>query len=119
VQALRNSKFIASFVLAWFGLFLGSAVAAAVIKPGSVQIVCAASGGMKLVDLDGNGKGLKASANMDCPLCASMAVPLPPHTALFDKPSSLAHALHPLAAAHIAASTAPPLPSRGPPSSVL
>jgi hypothetical protein len=119
MQALRNSKLIASLVLVWFALFLGSAVASTVIKPGSMQIVCSAGGGMKLIDTDGNEGGVKASANMDCPLCASVAVPPPQHDALFLKPSALAYALRPIAAAHIAALTAPPLPSRGPPPSVL
>jgi hypothetical protein len=54
---------------------------------------------------------------MDCPLCASVAAPLLRLNALLIRPSALTHALQPLAAAHIAALTAPPLPSRGPPSS--
>jgi hypothetical protein len=115
MNALRSSKLIASLVLAWFALFLASAVASPVIKPGSMQIVCSAGGGMKMVDIDGNGGEVKASASMDCPLCASVAAPPSRLTALFTKPSALEHALHPIAAAHIAALTAPPLPSRGPP----
>ncbi len=66
-------------------------------------------------DGDGNGGEVKASASMDCPLCASVAAPPSRLTALFTKPSALEHALHPIAAAHIAALTAPPLPSRDPP----
>ncbi|NBO82929.1 MAG: hypothetical protein EBU75_08900 [Betaproteobacteria bacterium] len=55
----------------------------------------------------------------DCPLCASVSAPPPPLTVHFEKLTPLAHALHPIAAAHIASATAPPLPSRGPPTSLL
>jgi hypothetical protein len=115
MNALRSSKLIASLVLAWFALFLASAVASPVIKPGGVQMVCSAGGGMKLIDVDGNGGEVKASASMDCPLCAPVVVPLQSGSTTFDHASPLAHSLHPVAAAIIAAQTAPPLPSRGPP----
>jgi hypothetical protein len=42
-------------------------------------------------------------------------VPLQSGATTFDHASPLAHSLHPVAAAIIAAHTAPPLPSRGPP----
>ena len=116
---LRNSKLIAKLVLVWFALFLSSAIASTVINPDSLQMVCSASGGMKMVDMTGDDGGLKASASMDCPLCASVTTPPPPLSVHFEKLSHLAHALHPIAAAHIASVTAPPLPSRGPPTSLL
>ena len=117
METLRRSKLVSSLMLAWFALFLGSAIASSAIKPSNMQIVCSAGGGMKMVDLDGNEDGQKVSAMMDCPLCASVAAPLLRLNALLIRPSALTHALQPLAAAHIAALTAPPLPSRGPPSS--
>jgi hypothetical protein len=48
-------------------------------------------------------------------MCLLVALPPSSNGMAFVKPSALAHALHPIAAAHIAAATAPPLPSRGPP----
>jgi hypothetical protein len=115
MQALRNSKLIAKLVLVWFALFMGSAIASTVIQPGNLQMVCSTGGVMKMVDTSGDGEELKASVNMDCPLCATVTAPLSPSSTQFDKPSPLAHALQPVAVAHIASVTAPPLPSRGPP----
>ena len=120
MERLRGSKLIAGLVLAWFALFLGSAVASTVIKPGGMQMVCSAGGGMKMIEVDAHGdEEVKASARMDCPLCAAVAALPTRSSSLFIKPSALEHALHPIAAAHIAALTAPPLPSRGPPSFLL
>jgi len=48
-------------------------------------------------------------------LCAYVFLPLQTGAAAFNHISQLANALHPIAAALIAARTAPPLPSRGPP----
>ena len=119
MQTLRNSTLIAKLVLVWFALFLGSAIASTVIKPGNMQMVCSTGGVMKMVDTTGDDGELKASASMDCPLCASVTAALSPLSVHFEKLSPLAHALHPIAAAHIASVTAPPLPSRGPPTSLL
>ena len=119
MHTLRSSKLIAKLVLVWFALFLGSAIASTVIKPGSMQMVCTAGRGRNMVDMTGDEGELKASASMDCPLCASVTAPPPPLSIYFEKLSPLAHSLHPIAAAHIASVTAPPRPSRGPPAALL
>jgi hypothetical protein len=116
---LRNSKLFASFALVWFVLFLGTAIASSIVSPGNMQLVCSASGGMKLLDTSGDDGEVNYAASMDCPLCAAVHAPAPPTQAYYKKPSCLAHALQPVAAAHIASATAPPLPSRGPPASLL
>ncbi len=120
MQALRSSKFIASLVLVWFALFVWSSMAASLIHPGTLQMVCSSDGGMKMVDTgDGDGD-VKLGKTMDCPLCASVTTPpSAQRSGQLLAPSTLAHALHPVAAAHLATVTAPPLPSRGPPSSFL
>ncbi len=120
MQALRSSKLIATLVLVWFALFVGSAMASTLINPGNLQMVCSSDGGMKMADTgDGDGDSRLAKA-MDCPLCASVTAPPPAtRTGQLPAPSSLAHALQPGAAAHIASVTAPPLPSRGPPALFL
>ena len=115
MQTLRSSKIIAKLVLVWFALFLGSAIASTVIKPGNMQMVCTAGGGMKMVDMSGDDEALKTSSSMDCPLCASVSAPASFLTIHFEKISPLALAVQPVVAAHIASVTAPPLPSRGPP----
>ncbi len=115
MQTLRNTPTIARLVLAWFALFLGVAIASPSVQPGSLQIICAAGGGMKMVDTHADGDATKLAASMDCPVCASVSAPPSPSSAHFDPRSPLAYALQPLRAAHIASTTAPPLPSRGPP----
>ena len=117
MHTLRNSKLIAKLVLVWFALFLGSAIASTVIKPDSLQMVCTASGGMKMVDMTGDDGELKASASMDCPLCAHATPTLPPPTVadLAHVPDARSHILQRLPEAVLIARTAPPLPSRGPP----
>ena len=116
MQFLRSSKRVVSFVLVWFALFLGASMATAAIKSDQLQMVCSPGGVMKWVDTDGQEVALEIGSDMDCPLCASVSVPAPAGISVFDKLSPLGHALQTIAAAHIASSTAPPLPSRGPPS---
>lgn len=119
MQTLRNAKHIATLVLVWFALFLGSAVASTLIQPGNLQMVCSAGGAVKWLDINGEEGQTQASASMDCPLCASVSAPPATQTVQFEPPSSLAHALQALAQAHIASATAAPPPSRGPPASSL
>ena len=116
MQNLRNAKFITRLVLVWFALFIGVSVASPLVKPQASQMVCSAMGGMKMVAVGEEGTDTQASTSMDCPLCAAVVIPLHTDSLAFETPSALAHALRPLAAAHIASVTAPPLPSRGPPS---
>ena len=111
---LRNHKLIAKLLLVWFALFLGSAIASAVIQQGDLQTVCTSGGAMKFVDANDDDGDVKVSGSMDCPLCASMTFAPHPSTQ-FEKPSPLAHALQPYVVAHLAGVAAPPLPSRGPP----
>ena len=112
----QTHKFIARLVLVWFALFIGAAIAAPIVHPTETQMVCSSMGGMKMVAMDNEGADANTATRMDCPLCAAVAIPLPAASVRFEKPSALAHSLQPLAAAHIASVTAPPLPSRGPPS---
>jgi hypothetical protein len=81
-------------------------------------MVCSSAGGIKVVvsgSTDNASDNVAKSTNMDCPLCASVVTPLAYCSAPLEKPSKLAHVLHPIAAALIASHAAPPFPSRGPP----
>jgi hypothetical protein len=110
-------KLIARLVLVWFALFIGVAIASPILNPTETQMVCSSAGGMKMVAAgeEGTEGEAKLTVNMDCPLCAHVVVPFQSGSTTFDHASPLAHSLHPVAAAIIAAQTAPPLPSRGPP----
>ena len=110
-----SHKLIARLVLVWIALFIGVAIASPILNPTETQMVCSSAGGMKMVASGEEGVDAKLTANMDCPLCAPVDVPLHSCNISFDHASPLAHSLHPVAAALIAAHTAPPLPSRGPP----
>lgn len=111
----QTHKNIARLVLVWFALFIGAAIAAPIVHPTETQMVCSSMGGMKMVAVDNEGADANTATSMDCPLCAGVAMPFQPAWVWFEKPSALAHSLQPIAAAHIASVTAPPLPSRGPP----
>jgi hypothetical protein len=76
MQALRRATFLARLVLAWFALTLGVAIAAPLVQPGELQIVCSGGAGVKLVQ-PGDGDDAQPIAAMDCPLCASLAAPPP------------------------------------------
>ena len=116
MQTLRNARWITRLVLVWFALFIGAAIASPLVKPASGQMVCTAMGGMKMV-MDGDSdQGTTPSASMDCPLCAPLIAPPVPQARSFEPPSTLAHVLQTLPAAHIAGLTGAPLPPRGPPS---
>lgn len=101
-------------MLVWFVLSVSVAIASPMVNPKTMDLVCSSSGGMKLV-VTGDDDASASSHTLDCPLCASIGAPPPALKTQLVQPSPLAHALLPTRAAHIAAATAPPLPSRGPP----
>jgi len=117
MQTLRRFTNLTRFVLVWFVLSLGAAVASPIVKPQDILLVCSASGATKALvqNDDGSTSELGASA-MDCPLCVTAGAP-PPVASLQAEPRQpLAYALQSIPSAHIAARTAAPLPARGPPS---
>lgn len=116
MHALRQAKFIARLMLVWFVFSIGVASATPVVSPNSMELVCSSGGVMKLVSSDSNNADKHNNTLPDCAMCMLASLPSTPLGTTFDKPSDLSRALHPIAAAHIAAATAPPLPSRGPPS---
>lgn len=115
MQALRHARFLARLALAWFVLSLGVAIATPLVQPQSLELICATGGAMKLIVKNTDGTAQERGHTLDCPLCATVGAPPPVLTPVVATPSPLAHVLQPVAAAHIAARTAAPLPPRGPP----
>ena len=116
MQTLRHAHLLARFVLVWFVLSLGVAVASPLVAPQDTVLVCTGAGAMKMLvkSTDGSTTELGRST-MDCPLCALVAPPPVLVQAQVPPVSPLAYALQAVPSAHIAARTAAPLPARGPP----
>lgn len=114
MQSLRRAHFLARFVLVWFALSLGVAIASPLVKPQAMELVCSGAGAIKLVKTD-DGVQQPPGHTLDCPLCLPHSAPPPLARLPVEPPQPLAHALRPIPAAHIAARTAAPLPPRGPP----
>ncbi|MEN9374839.1 MAG: hypothetical protein RIR79_2391, partial [Pseudomonadota bacterium] len=49
LHAIRHFTTLTRFVLAWFVLSLGIAIASPIVKPQDILLVCTASGAMKVV----------------------------------------------------------------------
>jgi len=75
MQRLRQARFLARLVLAWFALAVGAAVAAPLVQPKALQLVCSGSGGLRLLLEDGEEPRPLAPPTLDCPLCAVAAPP--------------------------------------------
>jgi hypothetical protein len=118
LQTLRNAHLITRFVLVWFALFIGVAVASPLVKPQSSQMVCSAMGGMKLVQADAAGAdvdGVLSHTALDCPACLPLIAP-PVVDLLAPLPTvSLSHVLQPLPAARLASLLGQPWQARAPP----
>ena len=115
MQTLRRAHVLARLVLAWFVLSIGVAVASPVVAPKSMELVCTTAGVAKLV-AQGDEDTQASNHLLDCPLCAATGAPPTTVNTTLTQPSPLSHAVQPIEAARIASATAPPLPSRGPPS---
>jgi hypothetical protein len=113
MQPLRQARFLARLVLAWFVLAMGVAIASPVVQPKATQLVC--SGGTMKLLVHGDGDEPATSHTLDCPLCATPAAP-PPVIAATGVQVGLSYIAQPVPAARLAARTAAPLPARGPPS---
>ncbi|HRO52236.1 MAG TPA: hypothetical protein PK043_03665 [Alicycliphilus sp.] len=103
------------WIVAWFFLSLGAALAAPMVQARTMELVCTGGNGLSLVVHSNDGKAAPDTLGMDCPLCLlgasapppvrplPQAAPLPHYTFA---PPSVAHALPPMAA---------PPPARAPP----
>lgn len=77
MHRLRRARPLARLVLAWLLLSLGVAVAAPLVQPHAMQLVCSAGGNVKLVVVSADGAQAPAGAHLDCPLCLPLGAPPP------------------------------------------
>jgi hypothetical protein len=115
LQTLRRATALARWVLLGFVLSLGVAIASPIVNPQATQLICLASGGMKIIVTTADGSTEVASQSVDCPLCVSIIAPPPVLKNGFEPAQPLSYALQPIPAAIIAQRTAAPPPARGPP----
>ena len=116
LQSLRNAPHITRFMLVWFALFIGVAVASPWLHPQRVQVVCTTEGRVKLVQSGADGVAVVDDAQgMQCPQC--LPVIAPPLTAVQAQAHvRLSHALTPLERARLVSLTGLPWQARAPPS---
>lgn len=114
MQTLRHAHRLARYVLVWFVLSLGVAIASPIVQPQAMELVCSAAGAVKLVKTGDDGQP-SAAHLLDCPLCLPASAPPPVLQLPLLHAQSVAHAQRSLSVAHIADRTAAPLPPRGPP----
>ena len=118
LQTLRNARVLARVVLCWFVFSIGLAVAAPIVQPQSMELVCSASGTMKLVSSSDDDSTNANIHTLQCVMCMALdAPPAAPDNTLrqsalpgFTKPA--------LISVHATVRTASPLAARGPPASV-
>ncbi len=116
LQRLRQASHITRFMLVWFVLSLGAAIASPVINSQPLELICTSNGVMKVLVKNADGSSTEESRRMlDCPMCATVTAP-PPVAQTFAEPAQpLGRVLQTIPAAHLAALTAAPPPARGPP----
>jgi len=115
MQVFRNVPLIARFVLVWFALSIGAAMASPMIKPQPMEVICTGSGAMKVLVQTDEGSQELVTVSMDCPLCATFGAPPPAASPAVEPALPLSYLTHGIPAARLAGQTAAPLPARGPP----
>ena len=119
MQILRNAQLIARFVLVWFALSIGVAIASPMVSPQGLQLVCSGSGSMKVISSDANGKTTPVSSHtLDCPLCASISAPPPLDIIAFTAATPRAYVVPVQDTGGFTPVLVTPPPARGPPSLV-
>lgn len=111
----QAGRALVRWVLLWFVLSVGAAIASPIVHPQSFELVCTSAGAIKVIVQTDDGPQEIGSAHLDCPLCLLGG---PPTQADPAKPAlslPLGRAMQSIPAARLAAATASPLPARGPP----
>ena len=117
MQRLRNVKLVARFMLVWFALSIGVAIASPMITSQEMQLVCSSAGAMKVVVASDDSKVPASSHILHCPLCASIGAPPPMEMLAFDATAPLRFVLPSAGNEFALFVLAAPPPARGPPTS--
>ena len=115
LHTLRNTPWLARLALLWFAVTLGVAVASPMVSPQEDVMICSAAGMYTLVLQDDGSVSTSPSPGMHCPLCVVGGAPPAYVQGVVDTAAPLGRMLQSIPAARIAALTAAPPPSRGPP----
>ncbi|MBP9148964.1 MAG: DUF2946 family protein [Rhodoferax sp.] len=116
LHTLRNTPWLAKLALLWFALTLGVAVASPMVNPQEELIICTSAGMARVMLHDDGSISTEPSGELSCPLCVVGSAAPPAFVMVLPEPvHPLGYALQSIPAAHIAAATAAPPPSRGPP----
>ena len=118
MQTLRNAHLLARFVLVWFALSMGVAIASPLVKPQSLQLVCSAAGAIKVLTDAGDEASGPLTNTLDCPLCAAVGAPPPQVSVEVLAPMGLSYTLQIGTEAQHACRCAAAFPPRGPPAAV-
>lgn len=119
MQSLRNAPQLVRFVLAWFVLTLGVAVASPAVHPQAMELICSDAGVYKLVVRGEAEGGFVKNHTLECPLCV-MGGGAPPVMGGPVLPTLLptAERVQPVVSAPVAIYRAAPPPARGPPTPI-
>ena len=119
LQSLRESRSIVRWMLVWFALSIGVAVAAPVVNPQALTLICTTAGNVKFVAESVGDNADSAPAGMqvhtlDCVMCLPAGAP--PVTSAVLHPGSAALSLQPAALPErLPARFAKAASARGPP----
>ena len=93
LQSLREARSIVRWMLVWFALSTGVAVAAPVVNPQALTLICTTAGNVKFVaesagdDTGGLASGMQAHT-LDCVMCLPAGVPPVSSTVLHAGPAA-------------------------------
>lgn len=118
LHILRNTPWLAKLALLWFALALGVAVASPLVDPQQELLICTSTGMAKVVLHDDGSVTTSPVDQAHCPLCMTGGLPADFVSLVFEPLLPLGRVLQSIPAARLAALTAAPPPSRGPPSSL-
>ena len=112
---LRNTPWLTRLVLLCFALALGVTVASPMVNPQDELVICTSAGMAKLKT--DNSPGNEPGRDVQCPLCAVGGAAPPAFASVAPEPFQAVADVPPgIAIIRVAAATAAPPPSRGPPS---